>query len=262
MRVLFVGDVVGGPGRRTLFHLLPELVDRHRAELIIANVENAAGGFGITPAIAEEFFAQGVQVLTSGNHIWDKKEVLPYLDREPRLLRPANYPPGCPGQGSLLVETAAGERVAVLQLMGRVFMPLIDCPFQAAERLVPKLRAETPVVIVDMHAEATSEKMAMAHFLDGQVSAVIGTHTHVQTADERIFPKGTAYMTDVGMTGPVDAVIGMRAEQVLDKFRTQMPNRFEVAKGSTRLSAVLLNLDAQTGRAKAIERIQLKGEKT
>lgn len=252
---------MGGPGRRTLFKLLPEIVDRHRADLVIANVENAAGGFGITPAIAEEFFAHGAQVLTSGNHIWDKKEVLPYLDQEPRLLRPANYPPGCPGQASLLVETAAGERVAVLQLMGRVFMPLIDCPFQAAERLIPKLRSETPVVIVDMHAEATSEKMAMAHFLDGHVSAVIGTHTHVQTADERIFPKGTAYITDVGMTGPVDAVIGMQAEQVLDKFRTQMPNRFEVAKGPARLSAVLLNLDAETGRAKAIERIQMKGEK-
>jgi metallophosphoesterase (TIGR00282 family) len=252
---------VGGPGRRTLFKLLPEIVDRHRADLVIANVENAAGGFGITPAIAEEFFAHGAQVLTSGNHIWDKKEIYPYMDREPRLLRPANYPPGCPGQASLLVETAAGERVAVLQLMGRVFMPLIDCPFQAAERLIPKLRSETPVVIVDMHAEATSEKMAMAHFLDGHVSAVIGTHTHVQTADERIFPKGTAYITDVGMTGPVDAVIGMQAEQVLDKFRTQMPNRFEVAKGPARLSAVLLNLDAETGRAKAIERIQMKGEK-
>ncbi len=261
MRVLFIGDVVGGPGRRTLFKLLPELVDRHGAELVLANVENAAGGFGITPPIAEEFFAHGVQVLTSGNHIWDKKEVLPYLDREPRLLRPANYPPGCPGQGSLLVETAAGERVAVLQLMGRVFMPTIDCPFQTAERLIPKLRSETPVVLVDMHAEATSEKTAMALFLDGQVSAVVGTHTHVQTADERILPKGTAYITDAGMTGPVDAVIGMQAEQVLDKFRTQMPNRFEVAKGPTRLSAVLLDLDALTGRAKGIERFQLKGEK-
>jgi len=226
-------------------------------DVVIGNGENVAGGFGITPELAEELFELGLAVITTGNHAWDKKEALDYFQRQPRLLRPANYPAGVPGHGSVVVESAAGERLAVLQLMGRAYMPTIDCPFQTAKRDVSRLKQETPAIIVDMHAEATSEKMAMGHFLDGEVTAVVGTHTHVQTADDQILPKGTAYLTDIGMTGPLHSVIGVKKELAIEKFLTGMPRRFEVAGGPSVFCAVLLDLDARLGKAISLERIRI-----
>ncbi|MBI2368774.1 MAG: TIGR00282 family metallophosphoesterase [Deltaproteobacteria bacterium] len=257
MRVLFIGDIVGGPGRRAVAELLPRLVDQHRVDLVIANCENAAGGFGATPEICDQLFKVGVDVLTSGNHIWDKKEIYPYLNSQERLLRPINYPPGAPGRGELVLTAPGGERVAVLNVIGLIFMDHTDDPFRAAQAAVERFRAETPVIIVDMHAEATSEKMAMGWFLDGKVSAVVGTHTHVPTADERILPGGTGYLTDIGMTGPFDSIIGMRQEEALEKFLTLLPRRFEVAAGNVRLNSVLLDLDGETGRCRAIQRVSL-----
>ena len=212
---------------------------------------------GITPELAEELFEMGLSVITTGNHAWDKKEILDYFPREPRLLRPANYPAGVPGNGSYVVETPGGEKLGVLQLMGRAYMPTLDCPFQVAKREVARLKRETAAVLVDMHAEATSEKMAMGHYLDGDVIAVVGTHTHVQTADEQILPKGTAYLTDIGMTGPLHGVIGVKKELAIEKFLTGMPKRFEVASGPTVFCAVLIEVDAQLGKAIAIERIRV-----
>ncbi len=257
MKVLCIGDIMGEPGRRAVARAVPRLVGQRQIDLVIGNGENAAAGFGITPELAEELFDMGLAVITTGNHAWDKKEALEYFPREPRLLRPANYPAGVPGNGSVIVESAAGERVAVVQLMGRAFMPTIDCPFQTARREVARLKQETPAVIVDMHAEATSEKMAMGHFLDGEVTAVVGTHTHVQTADEQILPKGTAYITDLGMTGPLHSVIGVKKELAIEKFLTAMPRRFEVATGPAVFCAALLELDARLGKAIAIERIRI-----
>ncbi len=257
MNVLFIGDIMGEPGRRAMSRLLPKVVTQHVVDLVIGNGENVAGGFGITPELAQELFEMGLSVITTGNHAWDRKEILDYIRQEPRLLRPANYPSGVPGQGSIVVETPAGERLAVLQLMGRTFMPTLDCPFQVARREVAQLKAETHTIIVDMHAEATSEKMAMGHFLDGEVSAVVGTHTHVQTADEQILPKGTAYITDIGMTGPVNSVIGIKKELAIEKFLTQMPRRFEVASGPAVFSAVLIELDGQIGKAIRIQRFRI-----
>jgi len=257
MNVLFIGDIMGEPGRRAMSRLLPKVVTQQVVDLVIGNGENVAGGFGITPELAQELFEMGLSVITTGNHAWDKKEILDFIRREPRLLRPANYPSGVPGQGSIVVETPAGERPAVLQLMGRTFMPTLDCPFQVARREVARLKAETHAIIVDMHAEATSEKMAMGHFLDGEVSAVVGTHTHVQTADEQILPKGTAYITDIGMTGPVNSVIGIKKELAIEKFLTQMPRRFEVASGPAVFSAVLIELDGQIGKAIRIQRFRI-----
>ena len=257
MNVLFIGDIMGEPGRRAMSRLLPKVVTQHVVDLVIGNGENVAGGFGITPELAQELFEMGLSVITTGNHAWDRKEILDYIRQEPRLLRPANYPSGVPGQGSIVVETPAGERLAVLQLMGRTFMPTLDCPFQVARREVAQLKAETHAIIVDMHAEATSEKMAMGHFLDGEVSAVVGTHTHVQTADEQILPKGTAYITDIGMTGPVHSVIGIKKELAIEKFLTQMPRRFEVASGPAVFSAVLIELDGQIGKAIRIQRFRI-----
>ena len=257
MNVLFIGDIMGEPGRRAMSRLLPKVVTQQVVDLVIGNGENVAGGFGITPELAQELFEMGLSVITTGNHAWDKKEILDFIRREPRLLRPANYPSGVPGQGSIVVETPAGERLAVLQLMGRVFMPTLDCPFQVARREVARLKAETHAIIVDMHAEATSEKMAMGHFLDGEVSAVVGTHTHVQTADEQILPKGTAYITDIGMTGPVNSVIGIKKELAIEKFLTQMPRRFEVASGPAVFSAVPIELDGQIGKAIRIQRFRI-----
>jgi len=257
MNVLFIGDIMGEPGRRAMSRLLPKVVTQQVVDLVIGNGENVAGGFGITPELAQELFEMGLSVITTGNHAWDRKEILDYIRQEPRLLRPANYPSGAPGQGSIVVETPAGERLAVLQLMGRTFMPTLDCPFQVARREVARLKAETHAIIVDMHAEATSEKMAMGHFLDGEVSAVVGTHTHVQTADEQILPKGTAYITDIGMTGPVHSVIGIKKELAIEKFLTQMPRRFEVASGPAVFSAVLIELDGQIGKAIRIQRFRI-----
>lgn len=257
MQVLFIGDIMGEPGRRAMSRLLPKVVTQHAVDLVIGNGENVAGGFGITPELAQELFEMGLSVITTGNHAWDRKEIVDFVRREPRLLRPANYPNGVPGQGSIVVETPAGERLAVLQLMGRVYMPTLDCPFQVARREVARLKAEARVIIVDMHAEATSEKMAMGHFLDGEVSAVVGTHTHVQTADEQILPKGTAYITDIGMTGPVHSVIGIKKEHAIEKFLTQMPHQFEVASGPAVFSAVLIELDGQIGKAVRIQRLRI-----
>lgn len=257
MKVLFIGDIVGEPGRRVLSRLLYKVINQHTIDLVIANGENVAGGFGLTDATVDELYEMGISVITSGNHAWDKKEILDRMRRDSRLLRPANYPEGVPGRGGTVVESPAGERLGVLQVMGRVFMPTLECPFQTAKREVAGLKAQTRAIIVDMHAEATSEKMAMGHFLDGDVTAVVGTHTHVQTADEGILPKGTAYITDIGMTGPVNSVIGVKKEMVIDKFLTQMPRKFEVASGQAVLSAVVIELDGRTGKAVGIQRIRM-----
>jgi 2',3'-cyclic-nucleotide 2'-phosphodiesterase len=257
VKVLFVGDIFGEPGRRALARAVPRLVAQRQVDIVIGNGENAAGGFGITPELAEELFDLGLAVITTGNHAWDKKEILDYFPREPRLLRPANYPSGVPGNGSVVVESAGGEQLGVLQLMGRAYMPTLDCPFQVAKKELAALKKRTVAVIVDMHAEATSEKMAMGHFLDGEVVAVVGTHTHVQTADDQILPKGTAYVTDIGMTGPLHSVIGVKKELAIEKFLTGMPRRFEVASGPSVFCAVLLVLDARLGKALSIERIRL-----
>lgn len=258
MKVLFIGDIVGGAGRKALKEGIPKLVNRLKIDFVIANAENAAGGFGITRAVAEEIFSFGVDILTSGNHIWDKKETVSYIAEENRLLRPANYPEGIPGRGSIIGSTASGEKIAVLNISGRVFMNKADCPFRAVKRELPKLKEHTNIIIVDFHAEATSEKSAFGWFLDGEVSAVIGTHTHVQTADETILPKGTAFITDVGMTGPLNSIIGINKEQIIEKFLTQMPARFETAKGIPVLSAVVLDLDSIAGHATNIQRLQVK----
>jgi 2',3'-cyclic-nucleotide 2'-phosphodiesterase len=257
VKVLFIGDIFGEPGRRVLARAVPRLVAQRQVDVVIGNGENAAGGFGITPELAEELFDLGLAVITTGNHAWDKKEILDYFPQEPRLLRPANYPSGVPGNGSVVVESAGGEQLGVLQLMGRAYMPTLDCPFQVAKRELTSLKKRTAAVIVDMHAEATSEKMAMGHYLDGEVVAVVGTHTHVQTADDQILPKGTAYMTDIGMTGPLHSVIGVKKELAIEKFLTGMPRRFEVASGPSVFCAVLLELDARLGKALSIERIRL-----
>src|SRR5579885_2629287 len=238
MNVLFIGDIMGEPGRRVIARRLPKLVMEHAVDVVIGNGENAAGGFGITPELAQELFDEGVQAITLGNHAWDKKEIVDYIRHEPRLLRPANYPDGVPGHGRTIIQTGTGDRVGIVQLMGRAYMPTLDCPFQGARREVTALKLETRAIIVDMHAEATSEKMAMGYFLDGEVSAVVGTHTHVQTADEQILPKGTAYITDIGMTGPIHSVIGIKKELAIEKFLTGMPRRFEVASGPALLCAV------------------------
>ncbi len=255
MRLLFVGDVVGKPGRRALRELLPRLVDRQRADYVVVNLENAAGGFGVTPKILAEVEELQIHCYTSGNHIWDKKEGLPRLDQEPRLLRPANYPEGNPGRGLHLGETAAGIPVAVLNLEGRTFMAELDCPFRAADRLLASLPPAVKVILVDFHAEATSEKQAMGFYLDGRVSAVLGTHTHVPTADERILPGGTALISDVGMTGPYESIIGFRPDKVLRRFLLQTPHSLEVAKRDVRLAGALLDIDEATGKARQVERM-------
>ena len=259
-RILFIGDIFGQPGRRAVKEALPRLVEEYSPSLILANGENAAAGFGITPPLVEELLGAGIAVLTSGNHIWDKKEILPYLadHADGRLLRPANYPSGpgqAPGHGLYLGRTRAGIGYAVMNLQGRVFMPSIDCPFRTVDALLAEIPADVKVRILDMHAEATSEKIAMGWYLDGRVTAVLGTHTHVPTADETVLPGGTAYITDLGMTGPYDSVIGLDKESIIQKFRNQLPARFEVAKGDVRLSAVLIEADVETGRASSIQRI-------
>jgi metallophosphoesterase (TIGR00282 family) len=255
VNLLFIADIFGSPGRRAVRDLLPELVSSMGIDFLIANVENAAAGFGVTKDIVAELKGLGIECMTSGNHIWDRREVLPLLDEEPLLLRPHNYPPGIPGSGSRLFRTRAGVAVGVLNLMGRVFMNAIECPFRAADREVALLKEQATVIVVDFHAEATAEKIAMAWYLDGRVSAVIGTHTHVQTADERIFPKGTGYITDAGMTGPHDSVIGVQKELAIRKFLTQLPVRFEPAGGDLKLHGVHLEVDESTGRCRHIERI-------
>lgn len=257
MKVLLIGDIIGRPGRKALNHGLPGLVNKLKINFVIANVENAAGGFGITRSVAEEIFSQGVDVFTSGNHIWDKKEAVTYITKEDRLLRPANYPSDVPGSGSIVMKTYDGTKIGVLNLSGRVFMNSLDCPFKAADRELQVLKEQTDIIIVDFHAEATSEKSALGWYLDGKVSAVVGTHTHVQTADERILPGGTAFITDVGMTGPINSVIGVNTAQIVNKFLTHIPVRFETATGESLLSCVVIDINPKTGRSTGIQRLQL-----
>lgn len=257
MRILFIGDIVGKPGRRAIFELLNNIKDSYNVDLIIANAENASGGFGVTLKIIRELLDNGIDLLTSGNHIWDKKEIVEWFNEEKHLLRPANYPAENPGAGSAILRTPLGENIGVLNLLGRVFMNTVNCPFKTAIEEVNKLKEKTNVILIDIHAEATSEKIAMGWFLDGKVSAVIGTHTHIQTADERILPKGTAYITDVGMTGAMDSVIGIEKEIVIERFLTQRPQRFKVAKRDIQLNAVLIDIDPQTGKSNSIKRLKM-----
>jgi hypothetical protein len=256
MRILFLGDVVGRPGRRAVREAVPRLLAAGEAEFVIANGENASGGVGVDPQAAEELFSAGVDVVTSGNHVWRRREIAEYIDRPGcSFTRPANFPPGVPGKGWVVKESRSGVAVAVLNLMGRVFMEALDCPFRAADALVPLLREKARLVVVDMHAEATSEKAAMGWYLAGRVSAVLGTHTHVQTVDEEVLPGGTAYVTDVGMCGPRDSVIGMKKEAVLERFLTGMPTRFEVASGPPVLQGVIVEVDEGSGQARGIRRV-------
>lgn len=261
MKLLFLGDIVGRPGRDLVRRHVRALAARHHADLVIANGENAAGGVGITRENMIEILSSGVDVITTGNHVWDKRETLEFIGNEPRLLRPANYPEGTPGAGRHVATAKNGVRVGVINVMGRVFMNAIDDPFRSADREIARVREEgAQVIFVDMHAETTSEKIALSYYVDGRVAAVIGTHTHVQTADERILPGGTACLTDAGMTGPHDGVIGMDKDAVIARFVTALPSRFETAPGNPRLNGVLISVDAATGRATGITRLSLSEE--
>ena len=257
MRILFVGDVVGRSGRVVVYDRLPGLIRDWKLDLVIVNGENAAGGFGITPEIAEELKSLQVDVITSGNHIWDKKEIHDYISASSTLIRPANYPPDSPGSGRTVFECASGVKVGVVNLCGRVFMEALDCPFRVGKEAVERLREKTPVIVIDIHAETTSEKAAIGWHFDGSVSAVIGTHTHVQTSDERILTNGTAFITDAGMTGPMDSVIGMRKDIIVQRFTTQMPVKFDVATKDIELQGVLVTVNAADGKAVKIERIKM-----
>jgi 2',3'-cyclic-nucleotide 2'-phosphodiesterase len=256
MKILFIGDTVGKAGRAIVHQHLKYLKEEFAVDLTILNCENAAAGFGITPKIADEFFDWGIDVLTSGNHVWDKKEIIPYLDQNTRILRPANYPAGNPGRGLAVVKTSSGDEAAVLNLQGRVFMPATDDPFRAADAELAKIPKHIKVIFVDMHGEATSEKVAMGWYLDGRVSAVVGTHTHIPTADETILPRGTAFQTDVGMAGPFHSVIGVVKEDVIRRFLTSIPDKFESASQDAQLNGVFVEVDTSTGKARRIERIR------
>jgi len=255
IRILFLGDVFGKPGRRAVHQLLPSLRRELQVDFCVANAENAAAGAGITPDSAEELFASGVDVLTGGNHTWDRREGLSVVENDLRVLRPANYPEGVPGRGVGLYP-CHGEQIAVVSLIGRIFLPAVDCPFQGIDRILESLGGVTPLVLIDFHAEATSEKVAMGWYLDGRVSVLIGTHTHVQTGDERILPRGTAYMTDAGMTGPHDSIIGVRKELALDRFLRHLPVKFQPAEEDIRLQGLWIRCDPATGRALEVQRIQ------
>jgi 2',3'-cyclic-nucleotide 2'-phosphodiesterase len=255
VKLLFIGDIVGQPGRRAVTALVPQLRLQHGLKVVVANGENSAGGSGITPKTAEEIFAAGVDVMTTGDHLWDQKEVMGLLESERRFLRPLNYPAGTPGQGSTIFQAQGLPPVAVLNLQGRTFMPPLENPFHAALAEVERLRRTTKLIFVDFHAEATSEKIALARLLDGQVSAVIGTHTHVQTADEQIFPGGTAYLSDGGFTGPHESVLGREIEPIIRRFMTSMPQKFDVAKERVLLQGAIVEIDEETGRAKGIQRV-------
>ncbi|NCA81246.1 MAG: TIGR00282 family metallophosphoesterase [Opitutae bacterium] len=256
MKILMVGDIVGGPGRMAMARVATRYKTEGRADVVVANAENSAAGRGITSTLAEELFAGGADALTMGDHVWDQKESMAYFDREPRMVRALNLPPGCPGKGATTIQTKAGP-LTILQLMGRTFMnATADCPFRAVDEWLKKNGSQSKMILVDMHAEATSEKVAMGKFLDGRVSAVLGTHTHIQTADEAISDKGTAYMTDLGMTGPCDSVIGRTTDAILSRFLTGMPSKFEIASGDVRLHGALLTLDPATGKALKIKRIE------
>jgi hypothetical protein len=258
MRILFIGDIVGSPGRRIVRERLADILAQREVDLCIANGENSASGFGITPRLAQELFATGIEVLTGGNHTWDRKEIMEFLPHEPRLLRPANFPNGSPGSGLYVGIAKNGVKYAVLNLQGRTFMIPIDNPFVIAESLLSQIPKDIKVIVVDMHAEATSEKLAMGWNLDGKVSAVLCTHTHVQTADNRVLAGGTAYITDVGMTGPHDSIIGMEKAPIIQRFHDALPARFTVAEGDIQMNAVLLDIDEATGRARGIERLNFR----
>ena len=256
MRILFIGDIVGSPGRRAVNKLLPGLKGEYSLDFVIANAENASGGSGIIPKVADELFSSGVDVLTSGDHIWKRKEIYELIAHEKRILRPLNYPALAPGKGSNVFKTKTGVKVGVVNVNGRVFMDSLECPFNTTLAAQKELAQETKIIIVDIHAEATSEKVALGWYLDGKVSAVLGTHTHIQTADERILPLGTAYLTDVGMCGPYDSVIGRNVDNVLERFLTNLPVRFEVADKNIKLCAAVVDIDEKTGKANSITRIQ------
>ncbi len=257
MKVLFIGDIVGNIGRKLVKNYLPNIVDKNCINIVIANGENAAGGFGITENTAKELFDYGVNVITTGNHVWDKKEIIGYISQQDRILRPLNYPPDVPGFSSVIYPVSNGFKVGVINLSGRIFMYHMDCPFRAVNPEVERIKKVTKVIIIDFHAEATSEKVAFGYYMDGKVSAVIGTHTHVQTADERILPNKTAYITDVGMTGPYESVIGVKTNQVIEKFLTMMPKKFDTAKGKGILSGVIVSINDDTGIANDIQRISI-----
>lgn len=260
MNVLMIGDIVAKPGRKLVEMFLPSLIEKHNLDFVVANVENIAHGFGVTPETADELLRMGTDVLTSGNHIWDKKEIMEYINSESRLLRPANYPKIAPGKGHVVVLSRNGFKVGVLNVQGRVFMGPSEDPFSIGLELVEQIRRETPIILVDMHGEASSEKQAMGWFLDGKVTAVCGTHTHVPTADQRILPGGTAYVTDIGMTGPYDSIIGVEKDQIIQKFLDQIPVRFEPAKENPILQAMLIQVDEHSGLAQKIQRITVRGE--
>jgi metallophosphoesterase (TIGR00282 family) len=259
LKLLFIGDIFGHAGRRIVADHLADIRSSQSIDLVIANCENSAAGFGVTPNIADELFGYGIDVMTSGNHIWDKRDIYDYLGRTPKLIRPANYPPGVPGAGIYINQTRAGVPYAVMNLQGRVYMPHTDCPFRKADELIATLPADVKVRFVDFHAEVTSEKMALGWYLDGRVSAIIGTHTHIPTADTRILPGGTAYQTDSGMTGPYDSIIGVEKDPVLTKFLTAMPIKMEASRQGAELHAVIVEVDETTGKAVAARRHTVNG---
>lgn len=254
IRVLHIGDIVGAPGRRIFARLIPQLRTEWKLDAVIANAENAAAGRGITPTLADELFAAGADLLTLGDHAWDQKEIVPYLIREPRMIRPANFAPDCPGKGWGILDLPGGHRLAVLSLIGRVFMPPAECPFRTADAALKQI--PTPLVFAEIHAEATSEKIALGRHLEGRITSLVGTHTHVQTSDETVLPRGTAYLTDLGMTGPKDSVLGRDVQSVLKKFITGMPSKFEIAEEDVALEGALITADPATGRATAIKRVR------
>ena len=260
IHILTIGDIVGKPGRKVLARNLPDLVQRESVDFCLANAENAAGGSGLTEGLAKELLDLGINVLTTGDHAWKKKEIIPTFENDPRVLRPANYSPKAAGRGSTVLKSRSGHKIGVINLLGRVFMNPAESPFHAIERELAEVRAQTPIVLVDFHAEATAEKIAMGWYLDGRVSAVIGTHTHVQTADAHVLPKGTAYVTDLGMTGPFESVLGRRTDRVLYHLTTDMPAPFDVAKGDPRINAAVVSVDTDTGLAVAIRTIEVRDE--
>jgi len=258
LNILIIGDIVGSVGLKALIDILPDIVSKFKIDFVIANAENVAGGLGLTPKHAKQLFSAGVHVLTSGNHIWRKKEIIDFIPTESRLIRPANYPEDAPGRGNVIVSSPNGNvRIGVINVLGQVFMEALSCPFRTVDREIVKIAPHTDVIIVDIHAEATSEKVAMGAYLNGRVTAVVGTHTHIQTADEKILSGGTAYITDLGMTGPHDSVIGVKKDIILNKFLTHMPRKFEVATEGTRINGVIVKVDERTGQAKGIHRLDI-----
>lgn len=255
MNIMMIGDICGKPGRTTAFYYIDELIAQYRVDLVLANGENSAGGVGITREVLEELLQHGIDVVTTGNHVWDKKEIYDFIDKTDKLIRPANYPPGTPGRGHLILPHK-NSNIGIINLAGRVFMPQMDCPFRAADQILTEIQSRCDIIFVDFHAETTSEKMALAWYLDGRVSALVGTHTHVQTADERVLPQGTAFISDVGMVGPRDSVLGVDKDIVINKFLSGLPAKFSLAKGSTVFCAVIIEVDEITGKALAIQRIQ------